>query len=80
VRFLRLRPEVALTADHYNDDWDELAWVQVLGPIRVLETSDDPAGMDALTCKYSQYRDEAPPGTVLRFEPRRALCWRALDR
>src|SRR5690242_14917732 len=30
LRFLRRDPRAALTVDRYSDDWDELAWVQVL--------------------------------------------------
>ena len=78
LRFLRRRPQAALTADHYADDWDELAWVQVLGRVRLLDRREDPAGMDALTGKYRQYADRAPAGPLLRLEPHRVLCWRAL--
>jgi hypothetical protein len=80
VRFLRARPAAALTADRYEDDWDALAWVQVLGTVDVL---DDPAadrvGLDALVAKYAPYRDRPPAGPLLRLRPERALWWRASD-
>lgn len=81
VRYLRRSPEVALTVDHYDDDWAELAWVQVLGTIEVLETAEGlaAAGLEALADKYKQYRVAAPPGPVFRLAPRRALWWRAAD-
>ena len=40
VRYLRQRPQAALTVDHYEDDWSKLAWVQVLGRVELLATAD----------------------------------------
>jgi PPOX class probable F420-dependent enzyme len=77
LRFLRRDPSAALTVDRYSDDWDELAWVQVLGSVRILEVVDSAAGMEALSAKYEQYRDQEPPGPLLALEPERYLWWRA---
>jgi PPOX class probable F420-dependent enzyme len=77
VRFLRRRPEAAVTVDRYDDDWSRLAWVQVLGEVDVLDVGDCAPALEALASKYEQYRREAPPGPVLRLSPSRALCWRA---
>ena len=77
IRFLRRDPRAALSVDRYSDEWEELAWVQVLGRVEVLEASEAGAGLDALRGKYEQYRLEAPPGPVLALEPERRLCWRA---
>jgi PPOX class probable F420-dependent enzyme len=81
VRWLRERPEAALVVDRYSDDWDELAWVQLLGSVAVLDVDDGAAapGLEALTGKYGQYVSEPPPGPVLRLEVERALSWRAAD-
>lgn len=79
VRWLRRDPRAALIIDHYSDDWDELAWVQLVGRIAVLAIADGPAGRDALIGKYPQYRDRPPPGPLLRLDVERALCWRASD-
>jgi PPOX class probable F420-dependent enzyme len=79
LSFLRDDPRVALTVDHYSDDWDELAWVQVLGRVEILDASDAADGMAALAAKYEPYRDTPPPGPVLRLDPRRSLYWRAWD-
>ena len=38
-----------------------------------------PAGLEALSAKYEQYREEAPPGPLLALEPERYLWWRAAD-
>jgi PPOX class probable F420-dependent enzyme len=80
LRFLRRDPRAALTVDRYSDDWEELAWVQVLGSVRILRVSEGMAGLEALSAKYAQYRVEAPPGPLLALEPDRYLCWRAADR
>jgi PPOX class probable F420-dependent enzyme len=79
LRFLRRDPRVALTVDRYSDDWEALAWVQVLGSVRIVEVSEGEAGLEALKEKYVQYREEAPPGPLLALEPERYLWWRAAD-
>ena len=77
VRWLRRRPEAALCVDAYSDDWDRLAWVQLLGRVEVVEASDGAVGLDALVARYRQYRERRPPGPLLRLEPERVLHWRA---
>lgn len=79
VRWLRERPEAALCVDRYDDDWSQLAWVQLVGRVAVLELEAADAGIVALTAKYAQYRAEPPPGPVLRLAIDRALHWRAAE-
>ena len=79
LRYLRRDPRAALTVDHYSDDWEELAWVQVLGTVRILDLAEGAAGLGALSAKYEQYREEAPPGPLLALRPERYLWWRAAD-
>lgn len=79
VRWLRERPEAALVVDRYSDEWDELEWVQVLGPVDVLAVEEGAEALAALTDKYPQYRTAPPPGPLLRLKVERALCWRARD-
>ena len=74
LRYLRRRPEAALTVDHYEEDWAKLAWVQVLGKARIVEASED--ALAALRAKYAQYRERPPAGPFIGLEPQRALCWR----
>src|SRR5262245_40789870 len=45
LRFLRRDPRAALTVDRYSDDWDELAWVQVLGTVEIVDLADGGAGL-----------------------------------
>jgi PPOX class probable F420-dependent enzyme len=75
LRYLRRRPEAALAVDRYQEDWERLAWVQILGKARILDASDD--ALDALRAKYAQYRERPPAGPFIGLEPQRALCWRA---
>ena len=77
VRYLRRRPEAALTVDRYSDDWQELCWVQALGRVDVLAVEAAPEAIEALARKYEPYRRERPQGPLLRLTPERLLCWRA---
>ena len=79
VRRLRRRPSAALLVDVYDDDWSRLAWVQVLGRVEVLPLAAEPGAVDALRAKYRQYREQTPPGPLLRLEAERTLSWRAAD-
>jgi PPOX class probable F420-dependent enzyme len=79
VRYLRRRPEAALTVDLYDEDWTQLSWVQVLGHVELLDPTDSPGAMEALAAKYEPYRREPPPGPLLMLVPERALHWRASD-
>jgi PPOX class probable F420-dependent enzyme len=78
VRWLRARARAALTVDRYSDQWDRLAWVQLLCAVSVVDDpAAAPAAMEALAAKYPPYRERAPAGPLLRLDPERALCWRA---
>ncbi|HEY3192466.1 MAG TPA: pyridoxamine 5'-phosphate oxidase family protein [Solirubrobacterales bacterium] len=79
LRFLRRDPRAALTVDRYSDDWDQLAWAQVLGRVSIIEVADGANGLEALSAKYEQYRREPPPGPLLALQPERYLWWRAAD-
>jgi PPOX class probable F420-dependent enzyme len=76
VRWLRHNPAAAMTVDRYSDDWDRLAWVQVLGRVDVIDAAE-PAALEALQGKYEQYRERPPAGPFLRLAPTRVLCWTA---
>jgi PPOX class probable F420-dependent enzyme len=77
MRFLRRRPEVALTVDRYDDDWERLAWTQVLGRAELLDAARDRRGMSALAEKYAPYKASPPPGPLVRISAERVLWWRA---
>jgi len=79
VRWLRARPESALTVDRYDDDWKRLAWVQLVGTTAVIDVAGHDAALAALAARYPQYLDDPPGGPLLRLAPERVLCWRAAD-
>ena len=74
VRWLRRDPRAALTVDHYDDDWSQLAWVQVLGRVTVEDVVATDA-LAALQARYAPYRERAPGGPLLRLQPERVLAW-----
>jgi PPOX class probable F420-dependent enzyme len=77
VRWLRARPASAITVDHYDDDWTQLAWVQLIGDTTVMDRAGNDRVLEALASRYDEYRRHLPPGPLLRLVPSRALCWRA---
>jgi len=77
VRWLRERPESALTVDRYDDDWSGLAWLQMIGTTAVVEAAGHDHVLSALAKRYPQYRDRPPGGPLLRLAVDRTLCWRA---
>jgi PPOX class probable F420-dependent enzyme len=77
VRFLRRNPGAALIADRYSDEWMQLAWVQVLGDVHIVQVAQAPAGLAGLIAKYQPYREKAPAGPLLALDPERCLFWRA---
>ena len=79
VRRLRRRPVAALLVDRYDDDWARLAWVELRGTVSVLEIAQAPAALEALESKYVQYRDETPPGPLVRLAVENVAVWRASE-
>jgi len=77
VRWLRARPRAALTVDHYEDDWSRLAWVQAIGPVKVLGVAEAPDALNALTERYDAYRRKRPSGPIITLLPERLVWWRA---
>ena len=72
-------PNVAVMADHYDDDWTRLWWVRADGRARVLEPEAAEAGRarDLLAARYPQYRDRPPPGPVIAVDVERWSGWAA---
>ena len=77
VRWLRARPQAALTVDHYEEDWSRLAWVQALGTVSIRDAADAPDALAALAERYPHYRDRPPGGPVFELAPDRLVWWRA---
>ena len=79
VKWLHRRPEVALCVDVYDDAWERLAWVQLLGRMRLVGAAEEPGVLEALRERYPQYTERTPPGPLLRLGLDRALYWRIAD-
>jgi PPOX class probable F420-dependent enzyme len=76
LRNIRENPRVALLADHYSADWDELWWVRVDGWASVVEDErglQDP--LDVLAEKYPQYLENRPAGPVIVIQADRWKGW-----
>jgi PPOX class probable F420-dependent enzyme len=78
LRNIRENPRVALLADHYSEDWEDLWWVRVDGRASVI---DDEGSMshplDVLAERYEQYRQTRPAGPVIVIEAERWTGWGA---
>ena len=73
---LRAHPEAALLVDHYDEDWSTLWWIRVDGHGRVVgEGPERDQAIAALTAKYPQYRQQAPPGAVVAITTARWRSW-----
>jgi PPOX class probable F420-dependent enzyme len=61
VRNIRQNPQACLVVDRYDEDWSQLAFVQVHGSARVMSPGDEghSAAVAALRAKYPQYREMA---------------------
>ncbi len=77
VRWLRSRPDTALTVDRYDEDWTRLAWVQLLGRTEIVDAEGHDDVLGALAERYRRYREHRPRGPLLRLTPARVIYWRA---
>lgn len=77
VRNIAAQPEVCLVADHYEEDWARLAWLQVRGTAALVTDAGERArALAALRERYPQYRGmdlEARP--LIRITPTRVVSW-----
>lgn len=72
-------PKVAVIIDHYEPDWEQLAWVQLRGDASITtQGTEYEEGLSLLVTKYEQYQDlplEGRPLIVIQVE--RIISWRA---
>ena len=74
----RVRPDVTVLVDHYEDDWERLWWARLRGCARVLDGGDEAErAIAALTAKYGQYREAAPGPPVLAIDVTEWRSWSA---
>lgn len=77
VRNILANPQVALTADHYSEDWTQLAWAMARGCAEILNPApgEHSEAQKLLRAKYPQYRSmalENLPVIAIRVE---RLTW-----
>jgi len=76
LRDIAQNPRVALLADHYSEDWDELWWVRAEGAASVIVDVDGLRHpIDALVRRYEQYRTRRPEGPVITIQVERWTGW-----
>jgi PPOX class probable F420-dependent enzyme len=74
----RVRPDVTILVDHYDEDWRQLWWIRIRGRARVLDEGDERAhALALLEEKYPQYRSEPPDGPVLAVDCSEVRSWSA---
>jgi PPOX class probable F420-dependent enzyme len=72
----RVRPNVTVLVDHYEDDWSRLWWIRLRGRARVLdEGGERERALELLAEKYPQYRAEPPDGPVLAVDVTEVRSW-----
>ena len=80
VRNIQANPQVALVVDHYEEDWQRLGYILVVGRAELLLPGDEHgAALRLLREKYHQYRDmdlEANP--IIKITPERVVAWGAV--
>jgi PPOX class probable F420-dependent enzyme len=76
----RVRPDVTVLVDHYEDDWSRLWWIRLRGRARILDEGDEREhALELLAAKYPQYLDEPPDGPVLAVDVVETRGWSAED-
>lgn len=78
VRNIRRDPRVSLIVDRYDENWSQLAFVQIKGRARVVPPGEDghAGAIAALREKYAQYRSMGiERRAVIVIEPHRTRSW-----
>jgi PPOX class probable F420-dependent enzyme len=74
----RVRPDVTILVDHYDEDWRQLWWLRLRGRARVLDDGAERShALALLREKYPQYRSEPPDGPVLAVDVSDVRSWSA---
>jgi PPOX class probable F420-dependent enzyme len=74
----RVRPDVTILIDHYDEDWTRLWWIRLRGRARVLDDGEERVrALALLREKYPQYRDAPPDGPVLAVDVIQVRTWAA---
>jgi PPOX class probable F420-dependent enzyme len=78
LRNIRANPQVAVLADHYDEDWATLWWVRADGRAQIVEEPQQIARpVELLAARYAQYRETPPAGPVIAVRVDRWSGWAA---
>jgi PPOX class probable F420-dependent enzyme len=84
VTDIQADPRVVVLVDRWDEDWNRLAWVRILGQASLLEPDAEPAehaeAVANLRARYSQYAShdlEARP--IIRIGIEHTTSWGAVD-
>jgi PPOX class probable F420-dependent enzyme len=77
LRNIEANPQVALLADHYEEDWTRLWWARADGVARLYERGEPEhtRAVELLAARYDQYGDSLPEGTAIVIEVERWSGW-----
>lgn len=81
VRNIELKPQVGLIIDDYDEDWTRLAWVQIRGTAKIIETGPEhAAALALLQQKYPQYETMSlQDRPIIVINPGYVTGWRATE-
>jgi PPOX class probable F420-dependent enzyme len=78
VENARVRPDVTILVDEYDEDWSRLWWIRLRGRARVLDDGEERERALALLAeKYPQHRSEPPDGPVVAVDVTEIRSWSA---
>ena len=79
IRNLLANSNVCLVVDHFEEDWSQLAWLQVRGTAALVEDANErDRAHAALRARYPQYRTMALETLpLIRITPTRLVGWSA---
>jgi PPOX class probable F420-dependent enzyme len=78
VQDIEARPDVTVLVDHWDEDWDRLAWVRCGGRAALLESPGDEHrnAVRALRAKYRQYGShDLEHRPIIRIEVEEVRGW-----
>ncbi|MBX0329696.1 TIGR03668 family PPOX class F420-dependent oxidoreductase [Oscillochloris sp. ZM17-4] len=81
VKNIAANDQVAVVVDHYDEDWQQLSWVQLRGRAAVIMAGEDyDAGLALLQRKYPQYTAMPLAGRpLIVVQVARLRSWRTAD-
>jgi inorganic pyrophosphatase len=81
VRNILNNHRIAFIVDDYDEDWNQLAWVQVRGSHAIkTKGAEYEKGIELLSLKYTQYQNDPIDGKpLIVITPQKVVGWRATD-